>query len=113
MAQRMMAGFGIGGYYHDITGRSWYGARSGSQPPEADMADPISTMKNISEIIKKYNDLELIKQIVSLQTEVFDLQRENLALKKHISDRTEREKMLRKEPHGYYYKDGQEVPHCP
>jgi len=74
------------------------------------MADPISTIKNISELIKKYNDLELMKQIIALQTEVFELQTENLALKKQA---VEREKMHRKEPHGYYYKDGDEVPHCP
>src|SRR5258706_16411285 len=77
------------------------------------MADPISTIKNISELIKKYNDLELMKQIVALQTEVFDLQMENLALKKQIAGLSEREKMNRREPHGYYYKDGDEVPHCP
>lgn len=74
------------------------------------MADPIGTIKNISELIKKYNDLELMKQIVALQIEVFDLQTENLALKKQV---TEREKMQRNEPHGYYYKEGDEVPHCP
>jgi hypothetical protein len=76
------------------------------------MADPIGTIKNISEIIKKYNDLELMKQIVALQTEVFDLQTENLDLKKQIARINEREKMIRREPHGYYYKDGEEVPHC-
>ncbi|HTB92166.1 MAG TPA: hypothetical protein VK728_05000 [Candidatus Sulfotelmatobacter sp.] len=77
------------------------------------MADPISTIKSISEIIKKYNDLELMKQIVSLQTEIFDLQMENLALKKEITGLNERGKMARKDPHGYYYKDGEDVPHCP
>ncbi len=77
------------------------------------MADPIGTIRNISELIKKYNDLELMKQIVALQTEVFDLQMENLALKKQIGGLSEREKMKRREPHGYYYKDGEEVPHCP
>lgn len=77
------------------------------------MADPISTIKNISEIVKKYNDLELMKKIVELQTEVFDLQMENLALKKQVTSMDEREKMTRREPHGYYYKEGEEVPHCP
>lgn len=77
------------------------------------MADPIGTIKNISEIVKKYNDLELMKQIVALQMEVFDLQTENLALKKQIAGLNEREKMARREPHGYYYKEGEEVPHCP
>jgi hypothetical protein len=77
------------------------------------MADPIGTIRNISELIKKYNDLELMKQIVTLQTEVFDLHMENLALKKQIAESNEREKMKRREPHGYYFKEGDEVPHCP
>jgi hypothetical protein len=77
------------------------------------MADPIGTIKNISEIIKKYNDLELMKQIVSLQTEVFELQTENLALKKDIAGFNEREKITRREPEGYYYKEDEIVPHCP
>jgi hypothetical protein len=77
------------------------------------MADPIGTIKNISELIKKYNDLELMKQIVALQTEVFDLHLENLALKKQIVALNERAKMTRREPHGYYFREGDEVPHCP
>jgi hypothetical protein len=77
------------------------------------MADPIGTIKNISELIKKYNDLELMKQIVSLHTEVFDLHLENLALKKQIVALNEREKMTRREPEGYYYKEDEIVPHCP
>jgi hypothetical protein len=47
-------------------------ANSSGNPIEAEMqvnmADPIGTIKNISELIKKYNDLELMKQIVALQT---------------------------------------------
>lgn len=72
--------------------------------------DPIGTLRNISEIVKKYNDLELMKQIVDLQHEVFDLQQENLALKK---ERTERQEMQMSGPHGYYFKTGDEVPFCP
>ena len=75
-----------------------------------EMPDAISTIKTVVELVKKYNDIELMKQIVALQSEVFDLQTENLALKKQA---TEREKMHRKEPHGYYYKEGDPVPHCP
>jgi hypothetical protein len=36
--------------------------------------DPISTIKDISALVKKYNDLELMKQIIDLQNEVFELQ---------------------------------------
>lgn len=79
--------------------------------------DPLSTVKQISELVKKYNDLELMKQIVTLQTEVFDLQREKLRLETELSNlqrsvQTEKE-MEMQAPFGYYYRDGDEVPFCP
>lgn len=74
------------------------------------MADPISTIKHISEVVKKYNDIELMHQIVELQSEVFELQRENLELKKRLH---EREKMQMKGPHGYFFQEGDDVPFCP
>lgn len=77
------------------------------------MPDPIATIKNISELIKKYNDLDLMKEIVSLQQEVFDLKAENLQLKEQIAKLSAKEKMVRREPYGYYYKDGEDVAHCP
>jgi hypothetical protein len=76
------------------------------------MPDPIATIKNISELVKKYNDLDLMKQIVDLQQEVFDLKAENLTLKEQISKLNTKEKIVRREPFGYYYKDGEDVPHC-
>src|SRR5579864_5635598 len=72
--------------------------------------DPIGTLKNISELVKKYNDLELMREIVELQTQVFELQQENLTLKK---ERTERQDMQMSGPHGYYFRAGDEVPFCP
>lgn len=77
------------------------------------MPDPIATIKNISELIKKYNDLDLMKEIVSLQQEVFDLKAENLQLREQVAKLSTKEKMVRREPHGYYYKDAEDVPHCP
>ncbi len=77
------------------------------------MADPIGTIKNISEIIKKYNDLELMKQVVELQSEMFELERENLALKKQVEQFEERGKLKMVGPMNYYFKEGDEVPFCP
>ena len=74
------------------------------------MADPISTIKHISEVVKKYNDIELMHQIVELHSEVFELQKENLALRKRLD---EREKMHMSGPHGYFFLEGDEVPFCP
>ena len=74
------------------------------------MADPIDTIKNISEIVKKYGDLPLMEQIVELKLEVFELQRENLALKKQFDEQA---KMQMNGPWGYYFQDGDDVPFCP
>ncbi len=48
--------------------------------------DPISTLKDISTLVKKYNDIELMKQIVDLHTQVFELQQDNLRLNKELSE---------------------------
>jgi hypothetical protein len=74
------------------------------------MADPIGTIKNISEVIKKYNDIGLMRQISELEEEVFDLQRENLALRKQLDAPV---KIQRKGPLGYYFEDGSDEPLCP
>ncbi|MGH9739815.1 MAG: hypothetical protein ACRD4X_14700 [Candidatus Acidiferrales bacterium] len=74
------------------------------------MPDPISTIKSISELIKKYNDLELMGKIVELQTEVYELQTESLALRRQLEERT---KMQMRGPHEYFYQEGDEVPFCP
>jgi hypothetical protein len=79
--------------------------------------DPISTIKDISALVKKYNDLELMKQIIDLQNEVFELQQNNLRLQKELSDlqrSTEAENaMVSRPPLNYYYRDGDTVPFCP
>jgi hypothetical protein len=79
--------------------------------------DRLSTVKQISELVKKYNDLELMKEIVTLQTEVFDLQRENLRLETELSNLQRSlqvgKAMVMRPPFGYYYRDGDEIPFCP
>jgi len=72
--------------------------------------DPLANLKEISNIIKKYNDLELMKRIVDLQTEVFELQTKNLDLKQQLGSR---ESVKRTGPHGFYFQDGDPDPLCP
>jgi hypothetical protein len=74
------------------------------------MADPISTIKGISEIVKKYNDIDLMKKVVDLQSEVFDLQSENRSLREQLDTRVT---MRMSGEHGYFYQDGDPVPFCP
>jgi hypothetical protein len=42
--------------------------------------DPLGTLKKIREIIKKYHDRELMKMILALQTELFELHSDILNL---------------------------------
>jgi len=74
--------------------------------------EAISTLKEISQLVKKYNDLELMGKIVNLQTEVFGLSQENLELKRKLE--TSREKAEQREKLqlrrvgecNYYFMDG-------
>lgn len=79
--------------------------------------DAMSTLKDISALVKKYNDLELMKQIVDLQTQVFELQQDNLRLQKELSDfkksNEEESSMVSRPPLNYYYRGGDPVPFCP
>ena len=79
--------------------------------------DPLNTLKDISALVKKYNDLELMRRIVDLQQEVFDLQQTNLDLQKQIAalreSRQAEGSMIPRPPFNYYYRDGDPVPFCP
>src|SRR5665648_576375 len=62
--------------------------------------------KNIAELIKKYNDVELYQKIIDLSYEIFELKEDNL--KKKIN-----EKMVYESPF-YWLKDGEnkDGPYC-
>jgi hypothetical protein len=79
--------------------------------------DPITSLKQIAELVKKYNDLELMKQIVDLQNQLFDSQREKLQLEKALADLKAqldvRQKLHMRGPNNYFYMDGDDVPLCP
>jgi hypothetical protein len=79
--------------------------------------DPMSTIKDISTLVKKYNDLELMKQIVDLQNQVFDLQQCNLKLQKEVADlrylNNSDQSMVLRSPFNYYYCAEDPVPFCP
>ena len=79
--------------------------------------DALGTIKDISVLVRKYNDIELMKQIVDLQNQVFELQQDNLRLQKEVTelkrssdvDRT----MVVRPPFNYYYQEGDPIPFCP
>lgn len=79
--------------------------------------NPLGTLKKIREIIKKYNDRQLVKLILALQTELFELQSDNLNLDAKLASLQRqldaREKMHMRPPFNYYFRDGDDVPFCP
>src|ERR1700680_3366392 len=79
--------------------------------------DALNTLRQIKNLVEKYNDLPLMKQILDLPTEVFALQTENLRLRDELADLKRpaepREHLNMRGPANYYYREGDEVPFCP
>jgi hypothetical protein len=79
--------------------------------------DPLDTLKQIREIIKKANDRELVRLVLDLQKEVFALESEYLKVNAELL-KLKREADLRRKMHlcppsYYYFQDGDDVPFCP
>ncbi len=77
--------------------------------------DALNGVKEIAELVKKFNDIPLQEKIVALQekvmqltTEQIELRAENHQLKQALDIRTT---LVFKNP--YYYEEGDEVPFCP
>ena len=79
----------------------------------------IGTIKEIGEIVQKYNDLELMKKIIALQNEVFELNQNNLNLKQELAalkgtiQQREELKLKQVGQCHYYFKENDEIPFCP
>ena len=78
-------------------------------------AAAVQGVKEIADLVRKYNDYSLYEKIVHLQTQVVELTTERCALKdendvlkSQLSDRVQ---TVFRNP--YYYTDGDEVPLCP
>ena len=81
------------------------------------MFDPIETLRQIREMVKRSNDPQLLKLILTLQREIFALESENLKLNVELAslkrELASREKMHMRPPFNYYFRDGDDVPFCP
>jgi len=81
------------------------------------MFDPVNTLRQIRELIKRSDDLELFKLILALQRDIFALESENLNLNAELASLKRelalREKMHMHPPYNYYFRDGDDVPSCP
>ena len=77
----------------------------------------IDNVKDISELVKKYNNLELSQKIIDLRDEIFELKEDNLKLKEKIKALEAEKKINEKmffEPPFYWLKDGENKcgPYC-
>jgi hypothetical protein len=77
----------------------------------------IDNAKDIAELIKKYNNVELNRKIIDLRDEIFELREDNLKLKEKIKALDEEKKINKKmvfEPPFYWLKDGEKKdgPYC-
>jgi regulator of replication initiation timing len=82
------------------------------------MADALGLVKDISQVVKNLNNLELLKQIIDLQTAVFEHQQENLRLSRELMDARERldtKDKLKLKRFGdvhYFVVEGEDVQYC-
>lgn len=77
----------------------------------------IDRAKDVAELIKKYNDVELYSKIIDLRDEIFELKEDNLKLKEKIKALEEEKKINGKmvyESPFYWWKDGEKKdgPYC-
>jgi hypothetical protein len=75
----------------------------------------IENAKEVAELIKKYNDVELNRRIVNLEIEVAELQRDKIRLEAKVAEQQaklqQKQAMQFRVP--YYWQDGDKVPFCP
>jgi hypothetical protein len=74
----------------------------------------IENAKEVAELIKQYNNIELNRKIINLEREIADLQSANRKLEDELieakSDLAKRAAMHYRAP--YYWQDGDETPFC-
>jgi len=56
----------------------------------------IDNAKDIAELIKKYNDIELYQKIIDLRDEIFELREDNLKLKEKLKPLMKKRKLIKK-----------------
>jgi hypothetical protein len=75
----------------------------------------IDNAKEIADLIKKYDNMDLYRKILDLQGEIINLTEEKRTLEDENRNLKEtlslRKKMTYKKP--YYFQEGDEVPFCP
>jgi hypothetical protein len=81
------------------------------------MFDPLNTLRQIREIIKRSNDQKLSDLVLALQRDIFSLESDNLKLNFELASLKRelalRENMHMRPPHNYYFRHDDDDPFCP
>lgn len=81
------------------------------------MIDPLSTLKQIREVIKKCEDRDLVRLLLALQGEVFELHSANLKLDAELTNLKRlldlHKEMHMRPPFNYYFQKDDDRPFCP
>ena len=75
----------------------------------------IEDVKTLGELLRKYNDIELNRRIVSLESEVLDLSRDKRRLEEQVEE-LQRALKFSKElqfKNAFYWLEGDNAPFCP
>lgn len=75
----------------------------------------VENMKEVADLVKKFNDIELNRRILTLENEVLDLSRDKRRLEEEVEKLRATLKLQKelvfKSP--FYYLEGDATPHCP
>jgi hypothetical protein len=75
----------------------------------------VENVKEIADLVKRFNDIELNRRILSLENEVLDLSRDKRRLEEKVEELQRtlkfKEELEFKEP--FYWKSGDATPYCP
>ena len=74
----------------------------------------VENMKDVADLVKRFNDIDLNRRILTLENEVLDLSREKRRAEERIEEleralRFNKELVFRK---SFYYLEGDETPYC-
>ena len=75
----------------------------------------VESMKEVADLVKRFNDIELNRRILNLENEVLDLSREKRRAEERVEE-LERALKFRGElkfKAPFYYADGDATPYCP
>lgn len=73
----------------------------------------VENMKDVADLVKRFNDIELNRRILNLENEVLDLSRDKRRAEERVEEleRTLKEQVTFDEP--YFWLKGDATPYCP